>query len=230
MGKFIDHSGQVFGRLTVISRAENRGKNVMYNCNCDCGNKATVWVESLKNGSTRSCGCLRREVVTAKNTKHGQRYTRLYRIWLGMKSRCYIKSQSGYKYYGAKGVTICAEWLNDFDAFRLWAKSNGYKDNLSIDRINPFGNYEPENCKWSTTLEQEHNKRNRAEAIKASARSRMKKVRCVETGAVYESLKAAAEDVGVGSSKICTSCRNPNRTAAGFHFEYYGGGVHNDCV
>ena len=89
------------------------------------------------------------------NIKHGQKNTRLYRIWCAMKYRC-KKS----KYYTRKGITICQEWQNDFKAFYDWAMANGYNDNLSIDRINNKGNYEPSNCRWETFVTQANNKSN----------------------------------------------------------------------
>ena len=158
MSNFVDYSGQKFGRLTVLSRAENKNGRTMFNCVCECGNKKAIWIESLKNGSTKSCGCLSREIVAAKNYRHGQRNTRLYRIWLTMKSRCYLPSQVGYKYYGGQGVTVCDEWKNDFMSFHDWAMNNGYEETLTIDRIDPYGNYEPSNCRWSTVKEQCNNR------------------------------------------------------------------------
>lgn len=93
------------------------------------------------------------------NTIHGGYGTRLYRIWKGVLSRCRNESSTDYKWYGAKGVTVCEEW-NEYVNFRDWAISNGYKDDLTIDRIDPFGNYEPSNCRWATIKEQNFNKRN----------------------------------------------------------------------
>lgn len=85
--------------------------------------------------------------------KHGKRHTRLYNIWSKMKERCYNPAREAYKYYGGKGVIVCDEWQNDFQKFHDWATTNGYKDNLTIDRINPDGNYEPNNCRWITLSE-----------------------------------------------------------------------------
>lgn len=85
--------------------------------------------------------------------------TGLYSIWCGMKKRCYYQKSPNYKSYGGRGVKVCDEWKNDFKSFYNWAMSNGYRDNLTIDRINPFGNYEPSNCRWATYEEQAKNKR-----------------------------------------------------------------------
>lgn len=90
---------------------------------------------------------------------HGLSKTRLYGIWAGMKNRCYNKNTIGYKYYGAKGISICSQWKNSLEVFWKWSMNNGYKDWLTIDRINSDGNYEPDNCRWTTTSVQAHNRK-----------------------------------------------------------------------
>lgn len=146
-----DLTGKKFGMLKVIKRAENIKGRVYYECLCDCGNKTIASAEGLKNEKTRNCGCV--------PLKHGLRHTRLYTIWSDMKTRCYNSNSPNYKYYGESGVLICDEWRNDFKSFYDWAMNNGYSEELTIDRINPFGNYEPSNCRWATYEEQAKNKR-----------------------------------------------------------------------
>lgn len=151
--------GQRFGRLTVLSAAGRIGTSAMrWNCQCDCGNKTVVYGHFLKSGHTRSCGCLANESIAKRSTTHGQYESRLYNIWHGMKARCYRKSATEYRRYGSRGIGICDEWREDFQSFYNWAMSNGYADNLSIDRIDNNGNYCPENCRWVDIITQNNNK------------------------------------------------------------------------
>jgi len=135
-----------------ISKKTGKSFRVVH-VKCDCGNKTTVDYENFKAGRCKSCGCL-------KGESHKESRTRLYSIWQHMRGRCCNQKNRDYEYYGGRGITVCDEWDKSYIAFSLWAKENGYKDDLTIDRVDNNGNYEPSNCKWSTKQEQSRNKRN----------------------------------------------------------------------
>ena len=155
--------GRRFGKLTVISKSEERAKNgtIKYICNCDCGNTSIIRGDHLRSGETLSCGCLIKKYSDSKYIKQGQSILnkRLYAIYDKMKQRCYNQNNSNYKNYGGRNIIICDEWLNDFMNFYKWCIENGYKDNLTIDRINVNGNYEPNNCRWVDYETQNNNTR-----------------------------------------------------------------------
>lgn len=159
--KKINLIGCKFGRLTVIEECKERDKHdkIVYKCICDCGKIINISGNSLRQNKTKSCGCLRKEVTGNRRLIHGKTKTRLYRIWQGMKTRCYNKNNKSYLDYGGRGIKLCDEWLNSFDVFSAWAVNNGYQENLTIDRINNDGNYEPSNCHWITNKENCNNTR-----------------------------------------------------------------------
>lgn len=154
-----DLTGQKFGRLTVIKRAESRAEVTRWLCLCECGKETIVGYPNLANGHTKSCGCYNSELVKKRSVTHGMRNTRLYEIWKGMKNRCENPNEPSYMNYGGRGICVCAEWHKP-EVFMEWALENGYSDKLTIDRINYNGNYEPGNCRWATAKEQGRNKRN----------------------------------------------------------------------
>ena len=158
--KKLNLTGQKFGRLTVLNELHNyHKKGVYWLCKCECGNLTEVKGTCLTHGHTKSCGCLNRDITRNRNTIHGAHGSRLYTIWQAMKDRCYNVNFKRYKDYGGRGVAVCDEWKNDFKAFHDWAKNNGYADNLSIDRIDVNGNYEPNNCRFITLKQQNRNRR-----------------------------------------------------------------------
>lgn len=149
--------GQRFGRLTVVANVTSKGRS-RFLCECLCGNKKTIRMDHLKRGLVVSCGCYQEERRKQVSSTHRMSRTRLYRIWKDMRRRCDSPCVTEYPLYGGGGITVCAEWQT-FEAFYEWAMANGYSDDLSIDRVNNNGNYEPSNCKWSTPQEQARNRR-----------------------------------------------------------------------
>lgn len=172
--KRIDLTGQKFHRLTAVEYVGNR----KWRCICDCGKETVVGAYELKSGNTKSCGCLNIERITqmgknnkgrpskrkgihtpAYHFKHNLRHTRLYSIWCNMKTRCYNANTRTYKDYGARGIAICEEWRKDFKCFYDWAMSNGYNEDLTIERLDYNKDYCPENCTWITRKGQNNNTR-----------------------------------------------------------------------
>lgn len=151
-----DLTNQKFGRLTAIKPIGIKHRYVYWECKCDCGKSVSIRGSHLISGQTISCGC----AIHAPNKTHGQSRTRLGAEYHGIMQRCYNKRHTNYKNYGGRGVMMCEEWLNDRTKFFDWALSHGYSDDLTIDRINPCGNYEPGNCRWISNIEQQNNRRN----------------------------------------------------------------------
>lgn len=164
MRKVIDLTGQRFGRLTVLELGKPKNGRTAWKCKCDCGNIAIVDACSIKSGHTKSCGCLRSEVVKETVTKHGLSRSKVRKTWKNMISRCENKKCSQYEDYGGRGISVCKKW-HDLEVFAKWAYANGFseektKSEQTIERKDVNGNYEPNNCCFVTMKEQNNNKRN----------------------------------------------------------------------
>ena len=156
--------GMVFGRLSIVSKTEKRDGqgNILWNCLCECGSTIDVGSSSLLTGNTQSCGCLKKERF--HNRKHGLSHHKLYGVWEEMIQRCYNPRNKKYALYGGRGIEICPEWRQNFQAFFDWAVKNRYpvgdkNQKLSIDRVDNDLGYSPENCRWSSYSEQNANRR-----------------------------------------------------------------------
>lgn len=159
MSAVVDITGQTFGRALVIRRAENaKDGRTRWDCRCVCGSLFTARGKHLRRGEIVSCGCFQAQRASECSFVHGASKTRLYKVWAAMKQRCENPKNKSYKNYGARGIRVCAAWSNSFEQFLADMGERPAPD-LSIERINNNGHYEPSNCKWATDAEQRLNKR-----------------------------------------------------------------------
>jgi hypothetical protein len=158
MSRLIDLTGRKFGFFTVVSKAAAKNRRTSWLCRCCCGKEKVINTSSLTTGNTKSCGCQKNNMIAQSKTKHGMTGTRLYIIWKHMTQRCENPNVERYRSYGGRGICVCKEWRENAVAFINWAKSHGYSEELSLDRIEVNGNYEPKNCRWIAKKEQAKNK------------------------------------------------------------------------
>lgn len=184
MGHRDNLSKRKFNRWTVLDFSHVKHGAIYWNCKCECGTLKTIHANTLRNGDSKSCGCLRDEIARAKQTTHGMRGTRTYDTWRGIKGRCLNKDDKAYLDYGGRGVTVCDHWLK-FENF--FADMGVRPEGLTIDRKDNDGDYTPENCRWATQKEQCNNRRNN---------------RIIEYNGEKKTLTAWAEFIGIGWSTL----------------------------
>jgi len=163
MSNRIELAGERFGKLVVVSYVgKDKNGKALWNCKCDCGKETIKSSSLLRNEMTKSCGCLRKEMIAIANKgkeTHGKSKSHLYGIWHGMKERICCKTYKQYKDYGGRGIGICEEWRENFESFEKWALQNGYRKGLEIDRIDNEKGYYPQNCRWTIKKVQANNRR-----------------------------------------------------------------------
>ena len=193
-----ENIGKTFSRWTIIGDKIKKHNHTYYLCKCICGTEKYVGFDNLITWKTKSCGCLRVETTQKRAKVHGKTGTRLYRVWQGIKRRCYNVNEPKYSNYGGRGIIMCDEWKNDYTAFEKWALENGYdKDaeygKCTIDRIDVDGNYEPNNCQWITSQEQNNN---RTTTIKVTYNGKT------------QSIKKWSDEIGIPYSTIIQRYEN----------------------
>lgn len=154
-------NGQKFWKLTAIKEVPKKSKNNSrrFLWECDCGKTLECDISTVKRGNTKSCGCYKLNSLATRCITHGKSKTRIHRIWRAIKNRCNENSTAINPHYAGRGISICEEWVNNFEEFYKWSMDNEYADNLSIDRIRVNGNYGPDNCRWATRADQARNTR-----------------------------------------------------------------------
>lgn len=203
-----DLVGKRFGRLTVIQYC-GKGK---WLCRCDCGNTRINKTHPLKDGQIVSCGCYKDELLLQRAYKHGGYYNPLYRVWWGIKERCSNPKHMSYNRYGGRGITICDEWANDYQAFEKWATEAGYQKGLTIERIDNDKGYSPDNCRLATRKEQSRNMSRNRRVCRLSESG--------EVMAEYATIAEASEATGCYQNAISAVCRGKHKHTHGMIWKY----------
>lgn len=209
------YEGMKFNRLTIIREIDRRftkgGNSIrVVEVKCDCGNIKQVDLGKLTSGKVKSCGCFNIEKAKTNFLKHGLSGDRIHQIWKGMKKRCYNEKSNNYKNYGARGIKVCDSWKNDFMSFYKWSMENGYNDELSIERIDVNGHYEPSNCKWITNNEQKYNTRKQKEFIGVNPDGEVFEGKCI---------KLFAEEHDLNRKQISACLNNRQKSHKGWIFK-----------
>lgn len=198
-----DIAGQRFGRLVALGPVGRaRGREIIWECRCDCGALTSLKVGSLRSGTTRSCGCLQRELLANRVRQHGDTGSPEFRAWQAMKTRCGNRKQPHYNNYGGRGITVCERWRNSFDAF-LEDMGPKPSDKHSLDRIDNEKSYSPENCRWTTRFTQSRNHR-RNRLLTINGRTQCFADWCNEYGIKQETARARIDRYGWSETDALT--------------------------
>lgn len=199
--KRVDISGNKFGRLTALKVDHSDGHSNFWLCKCECGNLIVVRLQHLRQGMTKSCGCLQREICKTRGEKskigertrtHGLSNHPLHNVWNGMKTRCYNRNHKYFHRYGGRGISVCDAWRDNFLDFYNWCVDHGYKNGMTVDRIDNDGDYKPSNCRLVDYVEQANNRSNTIYVIhngKSYTISDICKLTGLKRRTVYERIK-----------------------------------------
>jgi hypothetical protein len=212
MSKFIDISGEKYGKLTVIKFNKMFNGFAYFDCICDCGEHRTVRSNGLKSGNTKSCGCYSREQASKANFIHGDaNKTDEYVIWVAMNGRCYNENNTAYKSYGARGITVCDRWKDSYENF-ISDMGRRPTPKHSIDRIENDKGYSPDNCRWATQKEQCRNQRSNRAVVH------------IDSDQVFATITMAAEFIGINYRTLKNQLLRGNKHCK---FKYYEQQVHS---